>query len=187
MRNLPVIRDAAKLTAGLEDVAKQRVKFEQKLHQLAVSAVVMAEEHGRWQFAVDLVEKALIAHDADGKAAKGSVVRRQALVKWLVELGPFSFKLAAGERSPKLRFDPDKRTTTHGAVIDADFLATLQAQPFWLYQPEKLEAEVNIDQAIAQLIKRAAAAAAKGRLTGNTGALADLRSFAVAHDIELAA
>lgn len=131
--------DGAKaIDTAIKSIQTRGKSLEKDIHVAAVSVLVHADKHGDITLAQKLVD------------AVPTMARKNALRDWLLAHGKFSY-------------DAQNKTLTYnkGAVT---LVEEAIAMPFWEFKPEAEYVAFDINAAIAQLVKRAESAIAKGEV-----------------------
>lgn len=113
-----LITDTAKLAKNIAFIGKYSAKMDDMLHATAVSALVHAAQHND----PDLVNRLI--------ASVGKSVRKQSLIKWVLDLGTF---VAGDKPTDALKYNKYKRDL----VLSEEHIAKLWNTPFWSYTEEK--------------------------------------------------
>lgn len=124
-----------KLIASLQARGK---KYEQELHQCAVSCLNHAGLHGD----ITLAQKLL--------SAIPSGMRKNALRDWFIAMGKFTWN----SETKTLDFDKQKATLLEEAIVT----------PFWTFKPEAEYVPFDLTKAINALLAKAKKAQEKGEV-----------------------
>lgn len=133
-----LFKGTAAINKALDKAQTDQQAYERSLHRLAVSVLAHAIEHG------DIRPAARLVNDVLAHGRKSSVVRRDALVQWLCDLGPFSWD----EKTRELSHE------TGGLTLD-EAVSTGLAKPFWDYKAEGPIKVFDLNAALAKLVDQA--------------------------------
>lgn len=135
VKRLVLLAGTAVIQGRIASIQKRAAKLDQEIHLVAVSCLVHAAEHGDVTLMQNLV------------GALGRSTRKQALIGWSINYGPFKLE----DKTGALVYDRSKRAQ---AMEESNLIAAEQG-PFWDFISEKPYAQFDLSKAIAALLRKA--------------------------------